>query len=513
MSSLDNLRKSARRWLKALRAHDPAARERLARAVPHASGEPVLRDVQHALAREHGHRDWATLRRALESRRTATGDIGLFESLTEDFLLAYRTGDASALKRLGDHFGQPVTWEALRHEVHGGLARMPPGLRPAGDLTLDDVRRFAALSLGCETWSELVETLKGGPSPTHRARIEVPPLRREPRTGMLHPVELRVTLPMELPDGVYGTTTQVWQMLVASRAGDEAAIRDLAGVTPQLVRCEYNYMPPLHLAVREGHEPVVRWLLEHGASDPEYRTYPYKETLLTMAEDRGFGAIAALLREHAARPSAARASQSKKHGVGHIDFPPDADRVRLEKLLGANAVRSVESLLDGRPDLVHDDFVFWAEGILMMVANRRQRPLLELLLARGARVPDIAKWGRFYYFKHADIGALLLERGMNPNHMTWHRTTLLHDMAGEGDMEKAGLLLDHGADVNALDEEFRSAPLGFAARWGRREMVRLLLERGADPNAAAASWATPLAWAEKKGHHAIAADLRAAGAR
>jgi ankyrin repeat protein len=44
-------------------------------------------------------------------------------------------------------------------------------------------------------------------------------------------------------------------------------------------------------------------------------------------------------------------------------------------------------------------------------------------------------------------------------------------------------------------------------------MVRLLLERGADPNAAAASWATPLVWAEKKGHHAIAADLRAAGAR
>lgn len=41
-------------------------------------------------------------------------------------------------------------------------------------------------------------------------------------------------------------------------------------------------------------------------------------------------------------------------------------------------------------------------------------------------------------------------------------------------------------------------------------MVRLLLDRG-DPTKAA--WATPLAWAEKKGHRDIAADLRAAGAR
>ena len=150
---------------------------------------------------------------------------------------------------------------------------------------------------------------------------------------------------------------------------------------------------------------------------------------------------------------------------------------------------------------------------LSMVANRSLRAMLELLLARGARVPDVAKWGRFYYFKHADIGAMLLERGMNPNHMTWHQTTLLHDMAGEGNMEKATLLLKHGADINPVDDEFRTTPLRFAARWGRGDLVRLLLDHGADPNVAGAGWAMPLAWAERKGHRAIADDLRAAGAR
>jgi hypothetical protein len=43
--------------------------------------------------------------------------------------------------------------------------------------------------------------------------------------------------------------------------------------------------------------------------------------------------------------------------------------------------------------------------------------------------------------------------------------------------------------------------------------VALFLERGADPSERDAEpWATPLAWAEKKGHSAIAAVLRAKGA-
>jgi hypothetical protein len=62
---MDNLRKEAKRWLKALRTNDPEARERFQKAYPTASGEPVLRDVQHALAREHGYENWTALKQAL----------------------------------------------------------------------------------------------------------------------------------------------------------------------------------------------------------------------------------------------------------------------------------------------------------------------------------------------------------------------------------------------------------------------------------------------------------------
>jgi uncharacterized protein len=175
-------------------------------------------------------------------------------------------------------------------------------------------------------------------------------------------------------------------------------------------------------------------------------------------------------------------------------------------------LQEVERLLDGRPELARNDLSSWAEGVLMMPAKARNRPIVELLLRFGAQVPALSKWGRFYYFRNDDIAALLLENGMSAGHMSWQRVTLLHDMAQSGDIAKARLLLGHGADINAIDDEYRTTPLGLAARWGHRDVVRFLIERGADPNRAGAPWSTPLAWAHKKGHAAIATDLSAAGA-
>ena len=77
-------------------------------------------------------------------------------------------------------------------------------------------------------------------------------------------------------------------------------------------------------------------------------------------------------------------------------------------------------------------------------------------------------------------------------------------MAHEGNIEHAKLLLEFGADINAVDEEYRSTPLGLAARGGGMGIVRLLLDNGADPDAAGA---TPLAWARKRGDGTVAALL------
>jgi len=70
-STLETLKKEAKRWLKALQAGDAQARRRLLAVTPTAPTEPGLRDVQLALAREHGLPGWATLCEALEDARRA----------------------------------------------------------------------------------------------------------------------------------------------------------------------------------------------------------------------------------------------------------------------------------------------------------------------------------------------------------------------------------------------------------------------------------------------------------
>ncbi|MEP7346866.1 MAG: ankyrin repeat domain-containing protein [Gemmatimonadaceae bacterium] len=61
-STLENFKREAKRWLVALRANVGEARARLERAFPAAPTNPALRDVQHALAREHGVEGWAALK-------------------------------------------------------------------------------------------------------------------------------------------------------------------------------------------------------------------------------------------------------------------------------------------------------------------------------------------------------------------------------------------------------------------------------------------------------------------
>lgn len=324
---------------------------------------------------------------------------------------------------------------------------------------------------------------------------------------MIEPIEMRRPLRITLHDGATSTTTEVWAMLTACRAGALEQAERFMEQRPQLATCQYNYTPPLHFAVREGHAALVRALVDRGAYDPGYKSYPFGDTLLTIARDRGYGEIAELLESARARGLA-----HKWVDVGEIGYEQDEEQLRFDRVVHDGKRKDVERLLAARPDLARNELSSWAEGALMMPANRRNRALLELLMFHGAQVPATSKWARFYYFKHDDIAAFLLAEGMSARHRTWHDVTLLHDMAQSGDVAKARLLLDHGAEIDAIEDEYRSTPLGLAARWGHRKLVELLLARGANPNASGAQWSTPRAWARKKGHEEIERVLVAAGA-
>ncbi len=78
---------------------------------------------------------------------------------------------------------------------------------------------------------------------------------------------------------------------------------------------------------------------------------------------------------------------------------------------------------------------------------------------------------------------------------------------------RSRLFLDHGADLNARDEDICSTPLGWAAKFGTLPMVELLLERGAKPNLPDdPAWASPLKWAVRRGHEEVTELLKQHGA-
>ena len=326
---------------------------------------------------------------------------------------------------------------------------------------------------------------------------------------MIKPHELNLALPVKLSNDVISTTAKVWNILSASYIGNLEAVKNMADECPELVYAQYNYAPPIHFAVREGHTELVKYLLANGAHNPGYKFYPFQESLQTMANDRGLIEIEDLLDQYSSDPARHRF----KGDNGEILYNRTELELDFQKVVDEENFERVAQILKEHPHFAKDETFFWGEGILLFAAKENNRQLIDLLMNYGAKVPDILKWAQYYYFERLDGATYMMEKGMNPNTMSCHRVTLLHDMTQKGLMDKAELLIRFGADLNAVDEQYQSTPLGMAARWGHVELVKYLLNQGADPGKSGAAWSTPLAWAKKKGHADIEKILRDSGAQ
>ncbi|MCC6287594.1 MAG: ankyrin repeat domain-containing protein [Chitinophagaceae bacterium] len=326
---------------------------------------------------------------------------------------------------------------------------------------------------------------------------------------MIQPPELKLSLPMQVGNGTISTTTKVWEILLASHDGDLQKVKALVNECIDLIYAQYNYAPPIHFAVREGHVELVKYLLDNGAHDPGYKFYPFLDTLQTVADDRGYFEIENMLNEYAADTS----RHKYKGDNGEIFYNRTELQNEFEKAVSKNDLDKTEQILKDHPEFALDETFCWSEGILLFPAKRNNHEMIDLLMGYGAQVPSLLKWTQFYYFERLDGATYMMEKGMNPNTMSWQRVTILHDMAQKGFIDKAELLIKYGADINTIDEAYQSTPLGLATRWGNTEMVEYLLKQGADINKSGASWSTPLIWAKKKGHIEVENILRKAGAK
>jgi Leucine Rich Repeat (LRR) protein len=151
-TTLDNLKKEAKRWLKALRANDVEARARFERALPNAPALPALRDVQRALAREHDLPGWT----ALVQRLGEDVSLRRYERVAEALVTAYRTGEAGAMRIVWDYFGHRRALDGMRRYVRLDLGRSEEPASPEhDDLTLAEARLLVARAQGLESWPAL----------------------------------------------------------------------------------------------------------------------------------------------------------------------------------------------------------------------------------------------------------------------------------------------------------------------------------------------------------------------
>jgi ankyrin repeat protein len=324
--------------------------------------------------------------------------------------------------------------------------------------------------------------------------------------------------PQELQTEAYlpwsrGRGVDVWAMLMAAAEGDLAAVQELEAGDAGLVNCEFQYLTPLHFALRENRLEVVRYLLDKTI-DP---LYGYGELPLKMVRDRGYRELGDFLEEWLAF---------------NYHIVPGGEEIAAA-IKDFDEVR-VRALLDARPELVvaadarGNQPIHWG-------ALTRQLWLIDLLLERGAdieaRRPDGARpinltSGDYYYrawyrdlpasgLRSAEVvTGFLLARGAYcdlavaakigyyrravelldadaalvnrlPDYVGFYNGLPLRNAAGAGHMEVVKLLLDRGANVN--EPEPRVAPFGgalHAAVSGRHyAIVRLLLERGANADA------------------------------
>jgi hypothetical protein len=153
-TTLDNLKTEAKRWLKALRTHDAAARERFRRAFPNGPQAPTLRDVQHAIAAEFGLHGWTTLK----ERLVPEPPLRRYEAVADALAKAYATADPDAMWTVWDYFGHMRAWAAMRRYVRLDLGKTEEPQDAAADsITIDEARYLVARAQGFESWTALVQ--------------------------------------------------------------------------------------------------------------------------------------------------------------------------------------------------------------------------------------------------------------------------------------------------------------------------------------------------------------------
>lgn len=151
-------------------------------------------------------------------------------------------------------------------------------------------------------------------------------------------------------------------------------------------------------------------------------------------------------------------------------IPQPSAKARLEMHIKEGNVEKVASMLQQYPGLASEVGILGvpaipaAAALISLKSNPQRATALHASILRG----DLSR------------AKLLLDHGADPNVPNYHGSYPLHDAVDQNHKDAVELLLQHGARHDVKDYADYS-PLHFAARSRNQEIIKLLLSAGADP--------------------------------
>jgi uncharacterized protein len=441
VTTVDNLRKAAKRWLKALREGDAEARARLVRVYPGAPKQPTLRDVQHALARERGHESWIALTRSVAEDSAAKTPLTAL-------LSAAGKGDAAAVAAILD--------------VH------PDIINERGTLPGNTGQR-TALHFGCGHEAIVRTLLERGADPNIRDDGDNAfPIHFAAERGDLAVVTLLIEHGAD-PIGT-GTTHELdvlgWAvcfdyakhvdvaryllahgarhtLLSAVAMGDADVVRTLAAAGADLhqrMDRTNHRRTPLHLAVIKKQVAALAALIELGAE-------------LNVEDAVGLTPL-----DHAVLNGEDEATRLLIDAHAKITLPA---AIVLER------ADDIERLARENPDLLSTtNNRGWAR-LLVHASRRASGRVMETLLRTVMR-------------HRAGLSIVNMEDDEETATDGASGYTPLHSAAFHGNDEAVDVLLKHGANPRARDRKYCATPAGWAAYAGHMATAHRILRADVD---------------------------------
>ena len=450
---IETLRKEAKRWLKALRAADPAARGRLAEALASPPPEAGLRHVQLALAREYGLPGWTELKAAAEAlaadrlsrreridavlrhgwggdaalaRRIVERDPGLSrDSLAmacvcgglEEVERRLKADPAAATRKSG-----PLDWEPLLYLAY---SRLPgPGEANAVEIAARLLDAGADPNANFnDGWDNPFTVLCGviglgeGVKPPHAHDVELAELLLDRGA---EPFDTQALYNTSIVGDDTSWNERLWARSAAR--GETARWNDpehkpRLGGRFNLGALDYL----LGNAVGQNHVRRTAWLLEHGA----HATAPHAYTghsLHEMAQLDGFAEIQTLLEEHGAAPVELQGVHAFQAACMRMD-EASARRLAAE----------------------HPDYAL-SPGPMIKAASNGRSEVVELLLSLGADAKATESDG----------------------------ITALHRAVQSGSVETVRRLVEAGAGLETREGRWKGTPLSWSLVLGKPEVFAYL---------------------------------------